>query len=73
MSPDSCKQWVATILTRESAGLPETCAPIIAASYALGGAEKSMRVIVPLLLSLAMWAFILLGLAGLWLKIFGKA
>jgi hypothetical protein len=24
------------------------------------------------LLSLAMWAFILLGLAGLWLKIFGS-
>jgi len=38
-----------------------------------GGAERSMRVIVPLLLSLAMWAFILLGLAGLWLKIFGHA
>lgn len=30
-----------------------------------------MRVIVPLLLSLAMWIFIVLGLAGLWLKIFG--
>ena len=28
-----------------------------------------MRVILPLLLSLAMWVFILLGLAGLWLKI----
>ncbi len=36
-----------------------------------GGPVGSMRVIVPLLLSLAMWAFILLGLAGLWLKIFG--
>ena len=35
------------------------------------GPGLSMRVIVPLLLSLAMWAFILLGLAGLWLKIFG--
>ena len=35
-----------------------------------GEAAKGMRVIVPLLLSLAMWAFILLGLAGLWLKIF---
>ena len=35
------------------------------------GFGRSMRVIVPLLLSLAMWAFILLGLAGLWLKIFG--
>lgn len=35
------------------------------------GPRRSMRVIVPLLLSLAMWAFILLGLAGLWLKIFG--
>lgn len=40
---------------------------------ALGEATaESMRVIVPLLLSLAMWAFILLGLAGLWLKIFGS-
>ena len=36
-----------------------------------GGPDVRMRVIVPLLLSLAMWAFILLGLAGLWLKIFG--
>jgi len=36
-----------------------------------GGADEGMRVIVPLLLSLAMWAFILLGLAGLWLKVFG--
>ena len=36
-----------------------------------GGLDARMRVIVPLLLSLAMWAFILLGLAGLWLKIFG--
>lgn len=35
-----------------------------------GGPDESMRVIVPLLLSLAMWVFILLGLAGLWLKIF---
>lgn len=35
------------------------------------GPSQIMRVIVPLLLSLAMWAFILLGLAGLWLKIFG--
>lgn len=35
------------------------------------GPDKRMRMIVPLLLSLAMWAFILLGLAGLWLKIFG--
>ena len=32
-----------------------------------------MRVIVPLLLSLLMWVFILLGLAGLWLKLFGGA
>ncbi len=46
----------------------------MAARVAFGGrAERSMRVIVPLLLSLAMWAFILLGLAGLWLKIFGHA
>ena len=30
-----------------------------------------MRVIVPLLLSLTMWGFIILGLVGLWLKIFG--
>lgn len=30
-----------------------------------------MRVIIPLLLSLAMWVFIILGLVGLWLKIFG--
>jgi hypothetical protein len=37
-----------------------------------GGLSEGMRVIVPLLLSLAMWAFILLGLAGLWLKIFGR-
>jgi len=37
------------------------------------GPADAMRVIVPLLLSLAMWAFILLGLAGLWLKIFGRA
>ncbi len=36
-----------------------------------GGLKRGMRVIVPLLLSLAMWVFILLGLAGLWLKIFG--
>ena len=44
----------------------------MAARVALGeGSSRSMRVIVPLLLSLAMWAFILLGLAGLWLKIFG--
>ena len=35
------------------------------------GPSNRMRVIVPLLLSLMMWAFILLGLAGLWLKIFG--
>lgn len=35
------------------------------------GSRDGMRVIVPLLLSLAMWAFILLGLAGLWLKVFG--
>jgi hypothetical protein len=57
---------------RESAGLAGTCAPIIAAGGRLwGGASERMRVIVPLLLSLAMWAFILLGLAGLWLKIFG--
>lgn len=34
------------------------------------GWVEGMRVIVPLLLSLAMWAFILLGLAGLWLKVF---
>lgn len=39
---------------------------------AKGAGREGMRVIVPLLLSLAMWAFILLGLAGLWLKIFGK-
>jgi hypothetical protein len=45
--------------------------PIIAPGVAAGRASESMRVIVPLLLSLAMWAFILLGLAGLWLKIFG--
>lgn len=31
-----------------------------------------MRVIIPLLLSLAMWAFIVLGLVGLWLKVFGS-
>lgn len=44
----------------------------MAARVALGeGSGRRMRVIVPLLLSLAMWAFILLGLAGLWLKIFG--
>jgi hypothetical protein len=44
----------------------------MAPGVALGqGPGRSMRVIVPLLLSLAMWAFILLGLAGLWLKIFG--
>ena len=35
------------------------------------GQSNRMRVILPLLLSLMMWAFILLGLAGLWLKIFG--
>ena len=35
------------------------------------GPTKPMRVIVPLLLSLAMWGFIILGLIGLWLKIFG--
>jgi hypothetical protein len=46
--------------------------PIIAMGTARGEApDEGMRVIVPLLLSLAMWAFILLGLAGLWLKIFG--
>ncbi len=46
--------------------------PIIVQRVDLGGETGgSMRVIVPLLLSLAMWAFILLGLAGLWLKIFG--
>jgi len=61
------------ILTRESAGLPKASAPIMRSKSRLGGgAERSMRVIVPLLLSLAMWAFILLGLAGLWLKIFGR-
>ena len=38
-----------------------------------GGARTSMRVIVPLLLSLLMWVFILLGLAGLWLKVFGSS
>lgn len=44
----------------------------MASEVALGeGPDRGMRVIVPLLLSLAMWAFILLGLAGLWLKIFG--
>ena len=47
--------------------------PIMSAGIAFGGGvSRGMRVIVPLLLSLAMWAFILLGLAGLWLKIFGK-
>lgn len=35
------------------------------------GPASRMRVIVPLLLSLAMWGFIILGLIGLWLKIFG--
>ncbi len=46
--------------------------PIMALGVAAGGEQsEGMRVIVPLLLSLAMWAFILLGLAGLWLKIFG--
>ena len=61
------------ILTRELAGLPETSSTIIALGVALGeGLSEGMRVIVPLLLSLAMWAFILLGLAGLWLKIFGN-
>lgn len=46
--------------------------PIMASRVAAGGElSEGMRVIVPLLLSLAMWAFILLGLAGLWLKIFG--
>ena len=59
------------ILTRELAGLPETCTTIIPLGVALGeGLSEGMRVIVPLLLSLAMWAFILLGLAGLWLKVF---
>ena len=44
----------------------------MAAGVALGeGSGQSMRVIVPLLLSLAMWVFILLGLAGLWLKFNG--
>ena len=45
----------------------------MAARVALGQGpgRRRMRVIVPLLLSLAMWAFILLGLAGLWLKVFG--
>ena len=57
---------------RESASLSRTRMPIIATRMALGeGPAKRMRVIVPLLLSLAMWVFILLGLAGLWLKVFG--
>jgi hypothetical protein len=63
----------ATIATRELASLAGTCAPIIDPRIALGeGLSEGMRVIVPLLLSLAMWAFILLGLAGLWLKVFGR-
>ena len=57
---------------RESASLSRARMPIIAATMALGeGPARRMRVIVPLLLSLAMWVFILLGLAGLWLKVFG--
>lgn len=60
------------ILVRESAGLREATAPIIMKESLFGGADTVMRVLVPLLLSLAMWAFILLGLAGLWLKVFGS-
>jgi hypothetical protein len=60
------------ILVRESAGLPTRTAPIITKQSLFGGAITEMRVLGPLLLSLAMWAFILLGLAGLWLKIFGS-
>lgn len=60
------------ILVRESAGLRAKTAPIITIRSQIGGAITSMRVLVPLLLSLAMWAFILLGLAGLWLKVFGS-
>ncbi len=63
--------WAAHTRTREVAGLRRPSAPIIDERVARGeGRTRSMRVIVPLLLSLAMWAFILLGLAGLWLKVF---
>ena len=62
-----------TILTRELAGLSQgLCDKHCSKSRLGGGTGEGMRVIVPLLLSLAMWAFILLGLAGLWLKIFGR-
>jgi hypothetical protein len=62
----------ATTAARESAGLPDASATILVERVAFGGGlDVRMRVIVPLLLSLAMWAFILLGLAGLWLKVFG--
>lgn len=64
--------WTARTPAREESGLTCASAPIIDRRVALGeGPAGSMRVIVPLLLSLAMWAFILLGLAGLWLKLFG--
>lgn len=64
--------WTARTRTREVAGLTCATAPIIDRRVALGeGPADRMRVIVPLLLSLAMWAFILLGLAGMWLKFFG--
>lgn len=61
-----------TILARESAGHSRGAATIMPVGVALGeGPASRMRVIVPLLLSLAMWGFIILGLIGLWLKIFG--
>ena len=63
--------WTAHTPAREVYGLRRASAPIIDERVAQGeGPAQSMRVIVPLLLSLAMWAFILLGLAGLWLKVF---
>lgn len=63
--------WTVRIRTREVTGLTCATAPIIDERVAQGeGPAGSMRVIVPLLLSLAMWAFILLGLVGLWLKVF---
>jgi hypothetical protein len=63
--------WTAHTPAREVSGLRRASAPIIDERVAQGeGPAQSMRVIVPLLLSLAMWAFILLGLAGLWLKVF---
>ena len=67
------RKSLGSIRAREVAGLTGASAPNIAPGVALGeGLSEGMRVIVPLLLSLAMWAFILLGLAGLWLKIFGR-